>query len=163
MAAMGWRRTRVRTSPSWSSTGTPSAVSHTSVSRPVAPSRRASSNASMVFSGAWARAPRWAKAMGGSSNDGGTPSGYADPFVGWGGVVEGTGRFLGQPEAEATALAEPALAPDVAAMELDEAAADVEADAGPAVLARRRAVQLVEALEQLGDVPGEDAGSEIAH
>ncbi len=61
---------RPRTTPSWSRTGTPSLVSHTSLSRPVAPSRRASVNASRVFSGAWARAPRWAKATGGSSSEG---------------------------------------------------------------------------------------------
>ena len=63
-------RSRARTTPSWSSTGTPSLVSHTSLSRPVAPRRRASVKASIVFSGAWARAPRWAKAMGGSRSDG---------------------------------------------------------------------------------------------
>jgi hypothetical protein len=40
-------------------------VSQTSLSRPVAPRRRASLNASMVLSVAWARPPRWAKAIGG--------------------------------------------------------------------------------------------------
>src|SRR4051794_41115260 len=59
-----------RTRPSWSRTGTPSAVSHTSLSRPVAPSRRASRNASSVFAGAWPLAPRWANAIGGLSIDG---------------------------------------------------------------------------------------------
>ena len=38
---------RSRTTPSWSSTGTPSAVSQTSLSSPVAPRRRPSANASM--------------------------------------------------------------------------------------------------------------------
>ena len=64
------RRKRPPLTPSWSSTGTPSEVSQTSLSRPVAPRRRASRKASKVFSGAWARAPRWAKATGGTSRDG---------------------------------------------------------------------------------------------
>jgi len=50
--------------PSWSSTGTPSRVRKTSDSRPVAPISSARRNASSVFSGAWARAPRWAKPIG---------------------------------------------------------------------------------------------------
>ena len=45
-------------------------VSHTSLSRPVAPSRTASAKASSVFSGAWARAPRWANPIGGRRSDG---------------------------------------------------------------------------------------------
>ena len=68
--AIGRWRARRRTTPSWSRTGTPSAVSQTSVSRPVAPSRRASENASSVLSGACALAPRWAKPIGGSMSDG---------------------------------------------------------------------------------------------
>ena len=72
------RRSRGPTTPSWSSTATPSAVSQTSLSRPVAPRRRASSNASSVFSGAWARAPRWAKPMGGSSSGSAGGVGTAD-------------------------------------------------------------------------------------
>src|SRR4029079_7025704 len=67
---IGRLRRRTRTSPSWSSTGTPSEVSHTSLSRPVAPRRRPSSNAASVFSSACARAPRWANAMGGSRREG---------------------------------------------------------------------------------------------
>ena len=59
-----------RTTPSWSSTASPSRVSHTSLSRPVAPSRTASRKASSVFSGAWARAPRWANPIGGRRSDG---------------------------------------------------------------------------------------------
>ena len=47
------RRRRPPAMPSWSRTASPSAVSHTSLSRPVAPRRRASANASSVFSGAW--------------------------------------------------------------------------------------------------------------
>ena len=46
----------------------PSAVSQASDSIPVAPRRTASANASIVFSGAWARAPRWANAIGGTAN-----------------------------------------------------------------------------------------------
>src|SRR5437667_31815 len=42
------RRTPDRTTPSWSRTATPSAVSHTSLSMPVAPRRSASRNASMA-------------------------------------------------------------------------------------------------------------------
>ena len=70
-------------------------VSQTSVSSPVAPSRKASVKASRVFSGAWARAPRWAKPMGGSSREGyrgdtagifaamaGRPGAGADPSAG---------------------------------------------------------------------------------
>ena len=60
----------IRTTPSWSSTGTPSLVSQTSLSNPVAPSRSPSSNASSVFSRAWARAPRWAKAIGRARSEG---------------------------------------------------------------------------------------------
>src|SRR5262245_59789559 len=62
--AIGRRRTRP-TRPSWSSTASPSAVSQTSLSRPVAPRRRASVNDSSVFSRACARAPRWPNANGG--------------------------------------------------------------------------------------------------
>ena len=63
-------RRPTRTTPSWSSTGTPSLVSQTSLSSPVAPSRRPSAKASRVFSRAWARAPRWANAIGRSRSDG---------------------------------------------------------------------------------------------
>ena len=51
-AAIGRWRPRRRTTPSWSRTGTPSAVSQRSVSSPVAPSRSARAKASSVFSGA---------------------------------------------------------------------------------------------------------------
>ena len=64
------RRTGLRpTLPSWSSTATPSAVSHTSLSSAVAPICKASVNASIVLAGAWACPPRWANAMGGLRSD----------------------------------------------------------------------------------------------
>jgi hypothetical protein len=66
---MGRLRRPAFTLPSWSSTATPSDVSHTSLSSPVAPSRSASLNASMVLSSACARPPRWAKAIGGERRD----------------------------------------------------------------------------------------------
>ena len=66
--------------PSWWRTGTPSAEHQTSLSSPVAPSRRARTKASNVFSGAWARPPRWANSKGAVSGGLDTqPSCRADP------------------------------------------------------------------------------------
>ena len=76
-------RRPTRTTPSWTSTGTPSRVSQTSLSSPVAPSASASSNASRVFSGACALAPRWANVMGRSRSDGSrccTSADHGRPF-----------------------------------------------------------------------------------
>ena len=69
-AAIGRFRRPCRTTPSWSSTASPSRVSHTSLSSPVAPSRTARTKASSVFSGALARAPRCANPIGGRRSDG---------------------------------------------------------------------------------------------
>src|SRR5436305_1190501 len=105
------RRRRDPTTPSWSRTASPSEVSHTSLSRPVAPSFSARVNASRVFSGAWARAPRWANAIGGRSSESITPYLLAAHRQG---------------EGEAAARAQAAVAPDAAAHELDQPAAQVQ-------------------------------------
>src|SRR4051812_34693469 len=133
------RRRRPPTTPSWSSTASPSDVSQTSLSKPVAPSFRARVNASSVFSGAWARAPRWANAIGGRRSESITPYLLAAHRGG---------------EGEAAAGAQSAVAPDATAHQLDQPAAQVQPEPG-----------LVDAepLEQPGNVTGIDARPGIGH
>ena len=64
-------------SGSWAQTTSPSAASHTSVSRPVTPASRAWRKAGIVFSGSSTRAPRWANVMGTSSLLVGNGGGFA--------------------------------------------------------------------------------------
>src|SRR5947207_694917 len=90
-----WRRSPARTDPLWSSTGIPSTVSHASLSRPVAPRRKARRNAATVC--------------------------------------------------------------------LHKPTAHVEPDPGAAVGAGGGAVELEEALEESGNVAGEDAGASVHH
>ena len=125
---MGRLRRPTRATPSWSSTTSPSAVTQASLSSPVAPSFTARAKPSIVFSGAWARAPRWANPMGGSSREGRrTPESWRLT-----GPAENSGLLAGQGEGEAAALAEPGLAPDAPAVGLDDPPGQVEADPGAA-------------------------------
>src|SRR4051794_20218364 len=129
----------------------PSAVSHTSLSKPVAPRRRPSRKASRGFAGALALAPRWAKAIGGCSIDGSRATArnlrvraYVDRRVVLGealifdGGADGDLGGLdlvppGDGEREPAADAEATLAPDLAAVGLDQPAGDIEPDPRPAV------------------------------
>src|SRR5438132_558729 len=65
----------------------------------------------------------------------------------------------GEAESEAAAETEAAVAPEATAHELGQAPAGIEAEAGAA--AGRGAVEGVEALEEAGDVAGEDAGADV--
>src|SRR5437588_3752729 len=160
-----WRRSPARTEPLWSRTGIPSAVSHASLSRPVAPRRRARRNASKVFSGAWAHPPRWAKAIGGSSSGATAMACTVGAADSSGAQVDVDGDVLddllltpaGEGEGEAAPDAEAALTPDAPAVGLDEPVADVEPDPGATVAAGGLAIELEEALEEPRHVAGEDA------
>src|SRR5437764_6912962 len=132
-------RRRPPTTPAWSSTASPSAVSQTSLSSPVAPSFRAMVSPSRLFSGAWARAPRWAKAIGGRRSESIAPYLLAPHRQG---------------EGEPAARPQPALAPDAAAHQLDQTAAQVEPQPG---------LVDAEAFEQPGDVAGVDPGPRVGH
>src|SRR5205814_2729100 len=69
----------------------------------------------------------------------------------------------GDGEGEAGTEAEAALTPDPTALQLDQPAGDVETQAGAAMAAGARAVELAEALEEVRDVSGEDAGPGVGH
>ena len=73
------------------------------------------------------------------------------------------GGLGGDREVEGGALALDALHPHRAAHQLGETLADGEAEAGAAVLARRRRVELAELLEQLVRPVGRDADAGVAH
>jgi hypothetical protein len=73
------------------------------------------------------------------------------------------GRLGGDGEMERGALARDALHPHRAAHQLGQPLADGEAEAGAAVLARGRRVELAELLEQAVDAIGGDADAGVAH
>src|SRR5262245_532913 len=83
---------------------------------------------------------------------------------GAGGLVGARG-FLGgdEREVEGAAGARRAFDADGAAVLLDDALADDQAESGAAGLARRRRIELGELLEQLGQVLGGDALAVVAH
>src|SRR5438445_5832362 len=120
----------------------------------------------VVVSLAWARPPRWAKSMGGSSREGRLTDGrlYRRLALATARAPDGRvprrlrrsldvthlGWVTGQHERERAADAQPALTPDASPVGLDEATADVQTEPGATVRPGRRAVELPEAVEEAG-------------
>src|SRR5687768_6597208 len=163
---MARRRRPARTSPSWSSTTMLSEVSQASLSSPVAPSLAARANASNVFSGAWARAPRWAKVIGRGRRDS-----TCGPYPSSGRAAAGHPvraleldeglHAAGDLHHEGRALAERALAADAATQRLHDPTGHVEPKPHATLAAGRGVVDLAELLEQGRQVAGVDAGPTI--